>query len=268
MKKLISFFCTVLLIWGCNNQKPVEKTIIGMFTPYTYFPETINKKVKEVKETNYFPVVKEGKIEAGTPLTAADRDSIGWTGDFIVQFGESGLAEKVSDLNENGEKTADWIIENNSVYYTNAKRMVNDEVTFLDKIKKLDDNVYQFEVFNPQTDTLINKVEVKLGDDNMYEYVQWYNLKGEPTTKYTYTYDPAGQMTGFTYSRNDTIRGGMNFTQNDNGFCKTQETYNKTRGTSELYSYEYEYDDAGNWIKNVAYKNDKPVVVSLREYTY
>ncbi|NLD51187.1 MAG: hypothetical protein GX660_28970 [Clostridiaceae bacterium] len=60
----------------------------------------------------------------------------------------------------------------------------------------------------------------------------------------------------------------MNFTDNDKGFVETQETYNKLSETSALYLYEYEYDNAGNWIKNVAILNGKPFIVAIREYTY
>lgn len=268
MKKLMLILCVAPLIWSCTNQKPVEKTVIGMFTPYTYFPETVNNRVKEVKETNYLPMEKGGKIEAGNHLTKAERDSIGWTGDFMVQFNEKGFAEKVDDLNENGENTSSWIIENNSIFYTTAKRQKNDTLTHLEKIKKLNTGEYQFDIFNPKTDTLFSKAILKFGSNNQYQYLQWYNFKGDPTGKYEYTYDISGHLTGFTVSRADTIRGGMNFTYNDYGFFKTQETYSKTRGTSEIVSYEYEYDNNGNWVKNVAYKNEKPVIVTLREYTY
>lgn len=268
MKKLLLILCVPLLFWNCSNQKPTEKTIIGMFTPYTYFPETVNKKVKTIKETNYLPSENAGKIEAGEQLTTAMRDSINWTGDFLVQFNISGLVEKVSNLDESGKVTGVWDINSDSVFYTNAKRFVNDSLAILEKIKKEKDGVYQLEIFNPNTDTLWSKAEVKFADINKYEYIQWYNYKGEPTNKLLYTYDTMGNLTGYTVSREDTIRGGMNFTTNEYGFMKTQETYNKTQETSEIYNYEYEYDESGNWIKNVAYKDDKPVIVTLREYTY
>ena len=268
MKKLLLILCVTLLFCSCSNQKPTEKTVIGMFTPYTYFPETVNKKVKAVKETNYLPSEKAGKIETGEHLTAAMRDSINWTGDFMVQFDKSGLAEKVSNLDESGKVTGVWDIMSDSVFYTNAKRSVNDSLTVLEKIKKEKDGSYLFEIFNPIADTLWSKAVIKFADNTRYEYIQWHNYKGEPTNKFLYTYDPNGNLISYTVSRKDTVRGGMNFTCNEHGFIKTQETYNKIRETSDMYNYEYEYDDAGNWVKNVAYKNEKPVVVTLREYTY
>lgn len=268
MKKLIFIFSVTLLNWGCSNQKPVEKTVIGLFTPYSYFPETINKKVREVKETNYLPVEKNGKIEAGNPLTAADKDSINWTNDFIVRFNELGLAEKVTDLNEKGEATGTWDIKTELGYYISAKRVVKDSVIVMNKITHQNGQNYRIEVLDPVLDTLRNKLEIEFNADKKYGSLQWFNYKGIPTFKYNYSYDPEGNLSGYEVSRNDSIRGGMNFTHNEKGFVKTQETFSKIRGTSELFSYEYEYDEAGNWIKCIAYTNNKPYVVGLREYTY
>lgn len=268
MKKLIFIFCVSLLNWGCTSQKPVEKTVIGLFTPYSYFPETINKKVKEIKETNYLPVEKEGKIEAGNQLSATERDSINWTNDFTVSFNELGLAEKVTDLNEKGEITGTWEIQTQLGYYISAKRVVKDSVIIMNKITHQNDQNCRIEVFDPLMDTLRSKLEIEFNADKKYVSLQWFNNKGIPTFTYNYSYDPEGNLSGYTVLRNDSIRGGMNFKYNEKGFVQTQETYSKIRGTSELFNYEYEYDDAGNWIKCVAYTNNKAYVVGLREYTY
>ena len=109
---------------------------------------------------------------------------------------------------------------------------------------------------------------MELDENKNHQTLQWYNFKGEPTSKYEWAYNSSGQLTGGMVSRNDTVRGGMNFTFNDKGFCEPQEVYNKITGKSETNRYEYEYDDAGNWVKNVAFIDGKPHIVALREYTY
>jgi hypothetical protein len=268
MKKLIAFLFIVYLFIQCSDNKEVEKTVIGMFTPYTYFPETVNKKVREVKETNYLPLIKEGRIEAGKPLTNADRDSLKWTNDFTVQFNESGFAEKEFDLDEKGKITGSWVFEVGSDFYKTAHRTINESAVILERVKKLNNNIFQFDIIDPQTDTLRSKIVVEFGKKNKYKQLQWYNYKGEPTVKYDYSHDSEGHLIGFTVSINDTIRSGMNFTINENGFFETQEVYDKIKRTSLLTSYEYEYDNAGNWIKNVSNVDGKPHIVTLREYTY
>uniref|UniRef100_UPI0032165745 hypothetical protein n=1 Tax=uncultured Draconibacterium sp. TaxID=1573823 RepID=UPI0032165745 len=268
MKKLLSIFCAFLLCLACSQEKPIEKTTIGMFTPYTYFPEVVNGKVMEVTETNFLPVKKEDKIEAGIPLSIAARDSINWTNDFKVQFNTSGLAEKTVTFGDNGEILSSWEISSNDNFYTSAKRIVKDSLTHKETISETKMGTYKIEIFDPVTDTLRNYLLIDLNNDKAYLNIQWQNSKGDLTYRYDYIYDDAGQFAGYKVSRADTVLGGMNFTRNEQGFMKDQEVYNSANETSETTIYEYEYDTNGNWIKCVAYQNQKPYMVALREYKY
>lgn len=268
MKKLLCIFCASLFCLTCSQEKPIEKTTVGMFTPYTYFPEVLNGKVMEVTETNFFPLEKEGKIEAGIPLSIAARDSINWTNDFTIQFTPAGLAERSTTLGDMGEILSSWEISSDANYYTSAKRLVKDSLTHKETISETKQGTYKIEIFDPLTDSLRNYLLIDLDENKSYLNLQWYNYKDEPTYRYEYMYDEAGQFTGYTVSRADTVRGGMDFTRNEEGFMKDQKVYSTANGTSETTSYEYEYDTSGNWTKCVAYQNQKPFMVALREYKY
>ena len=222
MKKSFLLFCVVILCISCSDNKPDEKTVIGMFTPYEFFSETVNGKVKEIRETNFFPVEKEGKIEAGTRLTDTDHDSLRWTPDFIVKFNEYGQSDIVNHLNENDEITESWIITNGADYPVSAKFLRKDSLVYLNEITKINDNSYQWDIINPETDTLRSRVIMEYDIDNNFKNLNWYNSKGEPLSKYEWSYDTSGHLTGYTYSRKDTLRGGMKFTYNEKGFWETQ----------------------------------------------
>lgn len=268
MKTIILAFCVTILCVSCSDDQPVEKTVVGMFTPYGAFPEKVNKKVKEIRETNFWPVEKDGKIEAGSRLTEAARDTLNWTGNFSIQFNESGLAQKVIEFDENEEPLATWEITNESDFYKSAKRIENDTVVYLQEITKLNDSTYRFEVIDAQTDTTLNSAVAEMDENFNYKSFQFFNSKGEPTSKVEYSYDTSNHLAGYSVTRNDTLRSGMNFTFNNKGFIETQETYNKANDTSALFRYEYEYDNADNWVKSVAIANGKPFMVSIREYLY
>ncbi len=268
MKTIILVFCIAILCVNCSVDQPVEKTVVGLYTPYAAFPEKVNKKVKEIREINFWPVEKNGKIEAGLRLTEAARDTVNWTGNFSVQFNESGLAEKVIEFDENEKTLAIWEITNESGFHRSAKRLENDTVVYLQEIRKLNDGTYRTEVTDAQNDTLLYSAVMELDENNNYKNYQFFSSKGEPRSKWEYSYDASNHITGYTVTRNDTLRSGMNFTFNDKGFIETQETYNKLNETSALYRYEYEYDNEGNWIKNIAILDGKPFMVAIREYTY
>lgn len=269
MKKLVSLVCVLLMFLSCSQEKPVvEKTIIGMYTPYNYFPETVNGKVMEMTETNYFPAEKEGLVEPGLPLTTAARDSISWTPDFTVHISTSGLVEKMTLIGDNGEITGTWEVGNDGSFYTDARWLKNDTVMVKNRITQLDSGVYQFEALDPVLDTLRGKAVFKFNEANNYQSIQWYNFKGEKTSLFNYTYNDEGMLSSYNVTRADTVRGGMNFSRNEQGIMIQQEVFNSIKGTSETTSYEYEYDDAGNWTKCVAYQNEKPFMVAVREYKY
>jgi hypothetical protein len=268
MKKLIVFLIVAFLFMQCSDNKPDETTVVGLFTPYQLFPEVVHKKVKEIKEMNFWPIEKDGKIETGQRITDDARDTLNWTPDFMVQFDESGLAVKVNHISENDEPYESWIIKNEANFPVNASFFVKDSIAGKQEITKINDTSYRWKIINPQTDTLRSSAVLELNENRNYKTLQFYNFKGEPTSKYEWMYNSFGQMTGYTISRNDTVRGGMNFTHNPAGFCETQEVYSKITGETEKNRYEYEYDEAGNWVKSIAYIGEKPHIVCIRKYTY
>ncbi len=267
MKTPFLVLCAAILCLGCSDNKPAEKTVVGLFTPYQYFPESVNGRVKEIKETNYFPVEKEGKIVAGVRLTRADLDSLNFTPDFIVRFNEFGLAESVDHLDENDDVFEYWKITNDSVYPVSAEFWIKDSIVNLSKITKIDENSYQWDIINPKTDTLRNRAILMYADKSL-KNLNWFSSSGKPLSSFEWTYDPSKHLTGYTYSSNDTVRGGMNFTFNERGLFEIQEIFNKITGKSDKIRYEYEYDNAGNWIKIVAFRDENPLIVGVREYKY
>lgn len=268
MKKLIGLLFIAFLFMQCSENKPEEKTVVGLFTPYGYFPEVVHKRVKEIKEVNYWPVEKEGKIETGQRLTASARDTLNWTPDFMVQFDESGIPEKVNHLNENNDPYESWMIKNEAGFPVYASFYKKDSIAGKHEITKITDSSYRWKIINPQADTLRSSAVLELDANKHFKTIQWYNFKGEPTNKYEWAYNSSGQLTGGRNLKNDTIKGGMNYTYNENGFCETQEVYDKINGKSEINRYEYEYDEAGNWVKSVAFVEGKPHIVCIRNYIY
>lgn len=269
MKKICLLFLSILILFGCQSEKPNETTVLGILTPYFFFPETLKGKVKEVKELNYWAVEKDGDVVAGEQITMADRDSLlNWTNDFVIQFDKSGFIEQIKFLDEKNESFGQWEAINEEGEMKSANWITKDTIrNYLNLVYK-DGVLIKGERYRAKVDTLMSKFESEFNEDGNFSTLQFYNFKNEPTVKYDYSYDPEGFISKYSFSRNDTIRGGMNFTHNENGFTESQEVYNKLTGTSETWKYKYEYDELGNWINYVASKNNKPEVVCTRSYVY
>ena len=91
MKKIIFLILIISLIIGSwSNKKPLEKTVLGMWTDYYFIPNTLKGKVKEVKELNYWAIEKDAKIAKGELMTKKDLDSVGSTPNLIAYFDDKG----------------------------------------------------------------------------------------------------------------------------------------------------------------------------------
>ncbi|MGQ8338957.1 hypothetical protein ACUNWD_20530 [Sunxiuqinia sp. A32] len=270
MKRIASLLVLALL-FSCTAQepKPEPKTVVGMFTPYYYFPEILNGKVKNLKEVNYWAKDDNGTITAGMRITVADRDSlINWTDDIDVSFDENGNVVTSLHLDENDQPFGQLTVTLENGKPTGASWMVKDTIRNYSKFTYDGEMISRFDRYNAQTDSLLASADVTYNDMGMKETLQWYNADGEKTFLVNFNYDMDGLAESYTASRNDTVRIKMSFVSNEEGFFKEQTVEDMTSNEIDSYTYDYTYDDMGNWISYIAYEDGKPTVVAKRTYTY
>ena len=271
MRTFFTVFFAVVLVIGCapkKTEKVETHTTVGLFTPYRFFPETLNWQLKEVKEVNYWAVEKDGTVEVGAKITPEEYDSIRWTHNFTAEFKPNGELVQTVFPDEKDGLMNTWGVFYDGETAVGAEFMEGDTMTYSVKIIPKEGGNLNFETYRQPADTLLNTLEAIYDANKNYQSLQWYNFKSEPTFSYQYSYDEARNMTGFTGTRDDTVRNAMNFTYNEQGSAITQELINYTTGEKTFNKYEYSYDENGNWIKCVAYQDDKPYIVAMRDYVY
>lgn len=268
---LVLILSGTLLMPSCSNPKkeaPPVTTTLGVFTPYSFFPETLNGKVKTVKEVNYWANDNSGTITAGDRISIAARDTFNWTNDILVSFDPEGNIEKCVFLDENDKPFGEWDVEMQDGKMAKAKWLANDTTKNYIDIAHPDENTIEMKRYNAETDTLRNSSTIKLDTDGKLMSVQFFNYKDEPLNEFKFSYGPDGKLDNYAISRDDTVRGGMNFHFNEEGFAQSQEVYNTSNDKKESYIYNYTYDDQGNWTGYTGYKDGKPIVICKRTYTY
>ncbi|WP_299579122.1 hypothetical protein [uncultured Sunxiuqinia sp.] len=269
--QLLSLSLIVMLLFSCARQemKPAEKTVVGIFTPYFYFPETLNGHVQMFREVNYWAQKENGGIIAGKRISLADRDSlIQWTNDIEVHFDENGNVKQSVFLDENDHSFGHWSVESTNGKVSKASWISKDTVRNYVLISHPSETELKMERFHGQTDTLINYAVVTLNQLGQKTAMQWYNSREQPRGYVRFNYNMAGQLDNYTASNSDTLQVQMNFVTNDHGFFQSQEVYSARDNTTEVYVYEYTYDDKGNWISYTGYKDGIAQVVCNRTYTY
>jgi hypothetical protein len=272
MKKLIlPLTIAAVMAFGCKTEKPTEITILADGTPYSSYPEIMKGKVKTVVEKNYGAVPDGESYKKGNPLTRADRDSLGnWTDDFEAVYDENGVIVVCTGLDETGNPV--WknesVIENKLVSQMNLFR--KDTLRYIDQFKHSDNGFLISGTHNrAKVDTLIRYFTIKTNAVGYPTEFQTFNPKGEPTEKYTQTYDEQNRFVKFEAYKKD---GSINFIQEVkyNEKSKVSELIFKDKDNKITASnyFTYEYDEKGNWIKAVVKDDKNHVVIEERSYTY
>lgn len=273
MKKIFIIpIVAVILAWGCSPKKPAEKTLLGMGTDWVYYPETLNGKIKEIKEINYWAAEKDGKIVKGNPATWKDLDSVGSTKNFVALYDITGVMTRYDLIDENN------VIRESSVGKLENNRIVKWEVRLTDSIvqyyiPEYDNKGYFIggKGYKPGVDTLMGSNVITYDEKGNYVRTENFNFKNQKGSYVVFSLNEIGKVVEVKFfSKDDTLRLTYENAYNDKGFLAKQRTINIATGSSNLWlAQDLEFDDHGNHIL-VYYNIDdgKFKLVAERTYIY
>lgn len=271
MKRLILpiFFMAVIL--GCMTEKvPEPVTEVGWFTPYVWSPEFISGQVKSLEQRAYWATEQDGKYIQGGLIIKKERDSIGWSDDFIAYFDSLGLAKKVKFLGDDGEAYGYWEVHAEDGKYMKAKWIVGDSARNYFVYSHNDaGHVSKFERYSAYVDTLISKGDMKTNEKGQWTWSQMYNYKGEPENSLTFEYNEAGLVTSAELKNSEgNVISWAKYTYDEKGLDIAGEGMSSD---STMYKYEAEYtdfDEKDNWLKMITFEYGKLVGMDVRTIEY
>lgn len=250
MKKVATkWFLAILVFAGCADQKPEGTTLLGMGTDYVLYPEILKGRVREVSETNYWAIEKDGNITKGDPATWSDLDSIGSTKNFVAKFDSTGVLTYFANTDEKSveRNSTRFIIENGKCVKWEFN--VNDSayaylVTEYNESGKLSGGT----VFRPLVDTVLNKYIIRYDDKGNYSQFDYINSRNQKTGTQVLSVDEIGRVTSVKfYNRNDTLRQTFTHTYNEKGFLEKQVTLiEKPQTTITWELNDLKLDEKGN----------------------
>ena len=253
MKKIAFFFSiAMLIIAACSQKKPAEKTILGLGTEYFLFPESLNGRVKEMRETSYWAVEKDGKLTKGNHITWKEFDSIQSTKNLAAYFDNTGALTRYEILDddnsarnsrigtfENGKCTRwDYKLRDSTTYYMTP--LYNESGDFIGLTG-----------YRPVVDTLVVTHKYKLDENGRVTEFEYFDYKSEKTGHHECLLSDDGKVLDIKYfDRNDSVQFTMMNIYNDQGFFVKQEvgTPNQDQKTVWLVK-DFVLDDHGNWVQ-------------------
>jgi len=207
------------------QNKPDEKTVLGLGTDYMYFREVLNGRIRELREINYWAEEKDGRIVKGKPATWKDLDSIGSTRNLIAFFDNKG------NLTE-----YDLIDENNTIRYSNVG--VYDNGRCVRWFYLTDDNPMQYnlpaydergfmtggKIYSAVADTLQGSYRITNDEKGNYTRIEYFNNRNGKGRYEILTFNDKGQVieTKF-FNKGDTLVNTFKNTYNDKGQLTTQD---------------------------------------------
>jgi hypothetical protein len=272
MKKITFLILTIsLIIGGCARNKPVETTIFGMWTDYYLIPTTLNGKVKELKELNYWANEKDGKISKGELMTKKDLDSIGSTNNLLAHFDEKGTLTRYDILDrENIIQSQIAKIENGKCIRWDNK--LKDSTTYY-IIPEYDNMGYLIGAkgYSPLVDTLVSSLVATHNSNGNFTRFEYFNSKNQRTGYHVCSIDKAGNdIEAKYYNKADSLVNTQTNQYKDNGSIIKQQVFSEKTNKTVIWDYkDLKLDNNGNVTEYYAnVDNGKYKIFVERSYIY
>jgi hypothetical protein len=271
MKKLVLFLIAVVFsVAGCKNNKPVESTILGVYTPYQMSMEKLNGKVEKVIETNYWAIPDGESYKKGEKMTRKQLDSLNYTSDFEATFDDAGDLVSCVMIDENKKTINKWELVKENNVLSKATYTYKDTIRSYHMLKcNTKGEIIEVNVFRPVVDTLTSSWIITKSPDGDKVTYEVLNYKGKHSYENILLYNKANQFLGYqAYNKEGKYNGGSEIKYNDQGKISGLIFYDKDKKATAENSFIYEYDSRGNWIKSVCKDTKGFAVIGERTYKY
>lgn len=268
-RTILSAFCIALLFACAPEKAPEPVTRVQWFTNSVWAPEFLNGQVKSIEQHAYWVTEENGEYIQGALITRKERDSIGWSDDFIVYFDSLGLVKKTEWLDDQGEPYAidEILIENGN--YSVEKWIENDTARTYAKFSlNKEGNIARMERFRLPEDTLINSYDFKWDSSGNWIGGQWYNYLGEPGWTHNFECNEKGLVLGSNNFNPEGKTSWHNYSYDENGFMVKWEGMRSDSSMLDIVMKYPKVDEKGNWLELVSIENGEVVGIDVRTIEY
>ena len=259
------------ILFSCKTptQELPPQTILGDYTPYVVFNETLNGRLKSVEEINYWAIKTDNGITKGPVITSHERDSLQWSNDFVATFNENGILTQ-NTYSNGDDLLGKWVVENDNTKISKAFYYKNDTLWRYDTYTFDESGFPQTQILNYPVDSI--KRTLKFVNDSLGN---WHKLKyfdDEENLKriYTCTRDKKHRITKeYVFNQKDSLLMTMESSYNEHGFYNLSRSSYGLNEASMVVKVDYTaYDHMKNWTNANITINDSIFVICDRIYEY
>ncbi len=220
----------------------------------------IKGEVKTIRESSYNAVERFGKVEKGDEARRGKTlnfDSNGKLTEEDIYIGVSLSAKVIHHYDEQNKGIESLIYNASGSLDSKAIYHYDNKNNNLDVIYYNSDGDFDYKFSYKYNDKGFNTEEYLYVDEVNYSYkiTYKYDNKGKRIEKVKYKPSTSFQIRE-TYVNDDKGNNIQTFMYDSDGICFAK------------FTYKYEYDEKDNWIKQITYKDKKPVELTEREIEY
>ena len=271
MKRLILPILCMTVMIGCTTEKVAEPTtLLYWFTPYVFSPEYITGQVKSIEQRAYWATEQDGEYIQGALITEKERDSIGWSDDFIVYFDSLGLTKKVEYLDPEGGILGYWKIHYEEENLMKSMWIQGDSSWaywkyFYDEAGHLS----SAERYRNEVDTLLNGFNYKTNENGLFTWAERFSSSAETGNSFSFEFNDAGLVTAReSKTPEGEVRNWMKNTYDEKGFMIKMEGMGTDSTMLSVDMIYTDIDEKGNWLKMVSLEEGKVVGIDVRTIVY
>lgn len=270
MKQILLIITVIMMvITSCKESEPENRTTLFDFTPYYQAPLYLNGQVKSIQYRTYWAKEVDGKIEKGEIITRTERDSLNLRSDFNLIFNEAGIVTKTEYITYDGQiNYRDLEIQDNRIVKA-TWNYYGEPINYITLIyDDLGNNIERYQ-YRIDVDTLMNKSNATFYENGNKKEVLLYNFNDELIGKREYIWNDSDLVTEYlTYNPSGELSSQMKPSYNENNIFFSVVYDSPDRGKRKYELKEMVFDDMGNLVSSIAYKNDKLFSVNEMHIEY
>lgn len=268
MKKVTFTIVILLCISLVFAQEKKNKVWLGYQTPYFINPSFVNGKLKEMTQISYSAKLIDGKIEKG--------EKIKWkySNDNTVHaryvFSESGqLIQKVT-YNDAGNFVNNTLLNYDNNNLQKLFYMQKDTLAQIHNIASENNKISLIGFNEPLTNFSYGYFKLHYDNNGYMIKKENFNPDGDKTMEINWERDNKGRIE--TYKSTDG-EGNIIFSgyyEYDDLWepSKMVSQYSGGKEVNNVIKMEYEFDESGNWTKQIRYRNEEPQNITFRTFKF
>lgn len=268
MKNSTLTFAIILCVSLAFAQGKKDKVRLGYLTGNFANPSYVNGKLKEMTQITYKASLVDGKVVKGEKLKYKNSNVSNIHSRHI--FNEAGQPMFKTFFNDNGDPLVNIVFNYEAGLLNKVFYIRNDTLTRINSIINEKGLIKQIEYMNPSNNEIWGKAIYKYNNTDFFSSSVYYNKSGEKRNEIIYKRDKFGRIISIT---NKNAKGkvmGLSMHTYGEHFEPISIDAEIAQGKkiNRIGKREVEFDENGNWIKVVRYRDGEPRNMTFSTYKF